>query len=173
MKCSKAYLVLYYLIARRLPSRTMPGGYQSMLFRRWLCKKIFRKCGDNVIIKRGAYFGNGASVEIGDRSQIGENAKIASDTVIGNHVMMGLEVLILSTVHRTDRLDIPMILQGYEPARPVIIEDEAWIGGRVILLPGVKIGRGAIVAAGSVVSRDVPAFGVVGGVPARLIKMRK
>ena len=101
----------------------MPGGYQSMLFRRRLCKRIFRKCGYNVIIKRGAYFGNGVAVEIGDRSQIGENAKIASDTVIGNDVMMGLEVLILSTVHRSDLQDIPPLHQGCLPNRPVRLGD--------------------------------------------------
>ncbi len=150
----------------------MPGGYQSMRFRRWLCQKIFRSCGNNVIIKRGAYFGNGAALEIGDRSQIGENAKIASDTVIGNDVMMGLEVLILSTLHRSDLPDIPPLHQGWLPNRPVRLGDGCWIGGRAILLPGVNIGQGAIVGAGAVVTKDVPPFGVVGGVPAKIIRMR-
>jgi maltose O-acetyltransferase len=140
--------------------------------RGWLAQRIFLRCGRNVRIKRGAYFGNGKNLAIGDNSQIGEDARIASDTVIGNNVMMGIEVLILSTVHASSRTDIPLIEQGYEPNRPVVIEDGAWIGGRVILLPGVRIGSGAIVGAGAVVTRDVAPMTVVGGVPARRLRAR-
>ena len=56
--------------------------------------------------------------------------------------------------------------------KPVIIGDDVWIGGRVIILPGVTIGNGAIVGAGAVVTRDVPEYAIVGGVPAKVIKMR-
>nr|WP_141412120.1 DapH/DapD/GlmU-related protein [Alistipes communis] len=54
-----------------------------------------------------------------------------------------------------------------------MIGDDVWIGTRVIILPGVKIGSGAVIAAGAVVSRNVPDFAIVGGIPARVIKMRK
>ncbi|MDB4318018.1 acyltransferase [bacterium] len=150
----------------------MPGERYGDAVRAWLAVRIFKSCGKNVRVKQGAYFGNGAQLEIGDGSQIGENARIAADTIIGEKVIMGLEVLILSTVHSSSQSDIPLIKQGYEANRPVVIEDEAWIGGRVILLPGVKIGQGAIVAAGAVVNRDVLPMTVVGGVPAKLIKKR-
>ena len=165
-------LMLYYFCAIYLPSTSMPGGKLGDLVRGWLARRIFRRCGRNVRIKRGAYFGNGSNLVIGDNSQIGENARVASDTVIGDNVMMGLEVLILSTVHASSRTDIPLIAQGCEPNRPVVIEEGAWIGGRAILLPGVRIGHDSIVGAGAVVKRDVPPMAIVGGVPARFIKSR-
>ncbi len=169
----KIYLLTYYLFAKHLPSSSMPGGRFGDPIRGYLGKRIFNQCGSNVRIKRGAYFGNGSKLVIGDNSQIGENARIAADTVIGANVMMGLEVLILSTVHSQDRTDIPLIKQGYQPARPVTVEDGAWIGGRAILLPGVRIGRGSIVAAGAVVTKNVSEMVIVAGVPATIIKRRQ
>lgn len=166
------YLALYYWFARNLPSTTMPLGSQGNAVRGWLVKRIVRSCGSNVLVKRGAYFGSGSRCEIGDNSQIGEDARIEHDTIIGKDVMMGIQVLILSTVHATSRVDVPLIRQGYEPRQPVKIGDGAWLGARCILLPGVRVGHGAIVAAGAVVSRDVPAWSVVGGVPARVIRTR-
>ena len=66
-----------------------------------------------------------------------------------------------------------MCKQGSTEERPVVIGNDVWIGGRVIILPGVKIGDGAIVGAGSVVTRDVSEYDIVAGNPARVIKNRK
>lgn len=124
------------------------------------------------MVKRGAYFGNGSEIRIGDRSQLGEGARIANDTVLGSDVMMGIEVLVLSTVHHVpDRPGIALGA-GYDATRPVMLNDECWIGARAIILPGVVIGRGAIVGAGAIVTKDVPDWTVVGGSPARIIRMR-
>ncbi len=86
--------------------------------------------------------------------------------------MMGPEVIVLTQHHKFDRLDIPMRQQGHKPYEPVIIGDDVWIGIRAIILPGVKIGKGAIIGAGAVVTKDVPEYAIVGGVPARVIKLR-
>lgn len=86
--------------------------------------------------------------------------------------MMGPNCTLRATKHGFDRTDIPMVEQsGGEPCAP-IIEDDVWIGANAIVLPGVRIGRGSIVAAGSVVTRDVGQFTIVGGNPARLIRHR-
>lgn len=85
---------------------------------------------------------------------------------------MGPDVVILTHTHNIDRVDIPMGKQGSRVAR-VIIGDDVWIGMRSIIMPGVKIGNGAVIGAGAVVTKDVPDYAIVGGVPAKIIKYRK
>jgi maltose O-acetyltransferase len=86
--------------------------------------------------------------------------------------MMGEDVILITSTHGHDNLNIPMILQESHNF-PIKIEDDVWIGDRVIILPGVTIGTGSIIGAGAVVTNDVDAFSVVGGVPARVIRSRK
>ena len=86
--------------------------------------------------------------------------------------MMGPDVIIYTRGHETKSLTVPMGRQGETIARRVSIDDDVWIGARVVILPGVHVATGAIVAAGAVVAKDVPAYSVVGGVPASVIKMR-
>jgi acetyltransferase-like isoleucine patch superfamily enzyme len=111
-------------------------------------------------------------VTIGDNSGLGINS-IVGKVKIGNDVMMGRDVIIMSSSHKFDDCKVPMGLQGNEPEKEVIIYDDVWIGHRVIILPGVKIGKGSIIGAGAVVTTDVPSYAVVGGVPAKLIEYRK
>jgi acetyltransferase-like isoleucine patch superfamily enzyme len=91
---------------------------------------------------------------------------------IGNNVIIGPYCVIHSGNHRFDRLDIPIRLQGYEKSQ-VIIEDDCWLGANVIVLSGVTIGKGSVIGAGSVVTKDIPRFSVVAGNPARVIKNRE
>lgn len=122
-------------------------------------------------IEKGAVFSS--TVKIGSNSGLGKNCIVGRNTVIGENVMMGPDCIIYSRNHRFDRTDIPMIEQGFFDVEPVTIGNDVWIGGRVTILPGVKIGNGAIIGAGAVVSRDVPDFAIVGGVPAKVLKYRK
>ncbi len=165
-------LLVYYLIARHLPSTSMPLGKASNKLRIFLCRFIFSYCGEGAFVKRGAYFGTGSKLKLGNNSQLGEGSRVGHDTIIGGNVMMGLEVLILSTIHYHESIDKPLIEQGYKERKPVIIADNVWIGARAILLPGVIIKEGAIIGAGAVVTKSVPSFSITGGVPAHLIKMR-
>jgi len=103
---------------------------------------------------------------IGADSIIGSGAEVT----IGNDVLMGPQVLIYPLNHRI-ALGIPMRLQPFD-CKPVVIGNDVWIGARCIILPGVTIGDGAVVAAGAVVTKDVPRNAVVGGVPASVRKMR-
>ena len=123
-------------------------------------------------VERGCYFGSGHMIEIGHNSGIGVDCRVPANLRIGNDVMMGPEVLVIGRNHKFEEVGTPMRLQGYREAQPVIIEDDVWLGARVILLPGVRIGRGAIVGAGSVVAKDVPPFAICAGNPARIIRFR-
>lgn len=98
---------------------------------------------------------------------IGVNEKI----IIGEHVMIADAVSIRDTDHNYENVEEPMKMQG-SSSRKVVIEDDVWIGHGATVLKGVTIGKGAIIAAGAVVSKDVAPYSIVGGVPARLIRMR-
>lgn len=166
-------LAIYYLLAWHLPTQPMPGWRFAYWLRRALVRQIFDHCGSDVVIKRRAYFGSGANIRLGDRSQLGHGSRIDHDVEIGNDVMMGPDVVIMSISHETEHPGVPMIRQGAVQRRAVRIGNDVWIGTRAIILPGVQVGDGAIIGAGSVVTRDVPVLAVVGGVPARVIKYRQ
>ncbi len=87
--------------------------------------------------------------------------------------MMGPDVVIFTMNHRADRTDIHMGAQGMTEKRKVIIGNDVWIGQRVMIMPGVTIGDGCIIAAGAVVTKDIPPYSIAGGVPARVLKSRK
>jgi maltose O-acetyltransferase len=124
------------------------------------------------IMTDGAYFGSGRLIEIGDNSGIGVDCRVPHNIRIGNDVMMGPDVLIFRRNHSFDDVDIPMRLQGYKDTLPVVIEDDVWLGARVIILPGIRIGKGAIIGAGAVVTKDVPPYAVCAGNPATVKRFR-
>ena len=123
------------------------------------------------VILRQAY-----NIEIGEGCLINHNnvlqaGKVDGKIKIGNYVHTGANVMIIAFNHAFDTREIPTIQQDYYDA-DVIIEDDVWIGGGSIILPGVRIGKGAIIAAGAVVNNDVPAYTIVGGIPAKTLKER-
>lgn len=150
----------------------MPGWRLGYTLRRFLVKHIFKHCGRDVIIKNNAYFGSGSGVEVGDRSQIGHNSSIDHQVIIGNDVVMGPDVVIMTIGHAYDNPSIPINQQGALPRQPVYIGNDVWIGTRVVILPGVRIGDGAVIGACAVVTKSVPAFAVVAGIPAKVVKWR-
>ena len=165
-------LSIYYGFAQFLPTQPIPGYQFAYWLRRFLVRYIFKSCGKGIVIKTRAYFGTGFNVVIGDRSQLGVNCRIENDLVMGHDVVMGPDVIIMSSRHAFERLDVPVNQQGNLPRRPVIIGNDVWIGTRVIILPGVKIGDQAVIGAGAVVTKDVPPRAVVAGNPARIIRYR-
>ncbi len=116
----------------------------------------------------------GESLEIGENVGIAANAFIAvrGKTKIGKNTIFGPGVSIHSENHNFEDLDKPMRLQG-ATRKGVTIGEDCWIGSKAIILDGVTVGNHVIVAAGAVVNRDVPDYAIVGGVPAKIIKMRK
>ncbi|QSO51177.1 acyltransferase [Alicyclobacillus curvatus] len=133
----------------------------------------FKRKGKYVWIGLDGQIGNPENIEIGEYVYIGPGYYIwaRGGLVIGNNVSFGPRVTIHTTNHRYDGAEeIPY--DSYSVARPVVIEDNVWIGGHSIILPGVTVHEGAVVAAGSVVTKDVPYCAVVGGNPAKVIKYR-
>lgn len=167
-------LGLYYGFARHLPASFGLFGKPSKWIRYQLAKRIFKKCGKGVNIERGASFGSGRDIEIGNNSGIGRNCSIPSNTIIGKDVMMGPNCFIIRYNHAYDRTDIPMRKQGYQSHGNVqtVIEDDVWIGMNVLMTPGRHISKGSIIAGGTLLCKDFPAYSVIGGNPSRIIKSR-
>ena len=166
---TKILYVLYIILASHLPeSRRFPLAKK---LRGFFSKRIIAYQGKNVNIEKNASFT--PALSIGDDSGIGIRCEINGPVTIGKKVMMGPEVVIYTSGHRHDRCDIPMSAQGDDETKPVVIGDDVWIGRRVIIMPGVKIGTGCIIGAGAVVTKDIPDYSVAGGVPAKVIKSRK
>lgn len=163
------FLCLYYGFARYLPSRHL-GGKE---LRRWCCKHIFKHCGKNVNVERGAKFGTGVGISLGDNSGLGIRCDVPNNLTVGSNVMMGPSCTILDRNHVFDHTDIPMIQQGGTERKPTIIGDDVWIGCQVLIMPGRTIKTGSIVAGGCVLSKDFPEYSIVGGNPSKLIRARK
>ncbi|MDF1617246.1 DapH/DapD/GlmU-related protein [Petrocella sp. FN5] len=166
------YLMLYYLIGKRMPSSDGILTFGSKRIRAFLVKRIFDVVGQDVNIEKNVFFGKGRGISIGDRSGVGINARIQGPLSIGKYVMMGPDVIIYTRNHNIQNISIPMMDSGETPPKPVVIEDDVWIGARAIILPGIRIGQGAVIGAGAVVTKDVANYDIVGGVPAKIIGNR-
>jgi maltose O-acetyltransferase len=164
----------YYGIAQHLPAsyRFQPLGKFSKMCRAMACKRLFRICGEHVNVEKGANFYTGWEIEVGDYSSLGIDCMIPYNLKVGRDVMMGPDVIIVGENHRFADRDRPMRVQGYEEYPPVRIEDDVWIGARAIILPGLTIGKGSIIGAGAVITKDVPPYAICGGNPARVIRFR-
>jgi acetyltransferase-like isoleucine patch superfamily enzyme len=140
-------------------------------------KGLFASCGKKVIIAKGSEFSY-HNIYISDKVYIGPNALFMctlAKIYIGNNVMFGPNVTIITGGHRMDVIGKYMIdVKDKRPEddRDIIIKDDVWVGANSTILRGVTIGEGSVIAAGSVVTKDVHPYSVVGGCPAKLLKMR-
>lgn len=160
--------ILYSATAKLLPQSTYcaPAKYLRAFFAHRICANA----GKRLNIERGATFGS--KVSIGDNSGIGVNCELHGEVNIGNNVLMAPECIFYTVNHEFSKVDVPIGTQGDSNMEPINVGNDVWFGRRVMVMPGVSIGDHSIVAAGSVVTRDVPPYSIVGGAPARVIKKR-
>lgn len=170
------FLVLYYSFARHIP--TFPlflqkydwGGY----LRKVCAKHIFKSCGKKIYVGHKAYFGSGKNIELGDYSAIGINCHVPNDIKIGKYVMMGPDCYFLNSngSHVYNDIHTPMMFQGKKHDPQIVVGDDVWFGRQCLVLSGKRLGSHSIIAAGSVVCKDVEDYSIVGGNPIKLIKKR-
>src|SRR6185437_10164838 len=144
------------------------GHFPSHHVRRLFYRMAGMKIGRGSTLHTGARFYNPSNIRIGKDTIIGEGAVLdgRASLIIGDHVDFATEVMIYNCQHNITSEDF-----GAEGG-PVVIEDYVFLGPRVIVLPGITIGKGAVVAAGAVVTKNVEPFTIVGGVPAKVIGER-
>lgn len=140
----------------------------NITFRRLRYKFKGATVGKLVAFGRIDLHGSAKRLTVGERSFIGSNVNLAlhEQIVIGNRVVINNNVQLLTGSHDTQDSAWQMI------AMPIVIKDYAWVAYNAIILPGVTIGKGAVVGAGAVVSRDVPDYAVVVGSPAKIMGQR-
>lgn len=167
------FYFLYYAFAYHLPhgERWKVIGKISHNIRTMICRKLFKKTSERFGIGKGVDFElTGHKITMGFGANIGNRTVIMSggEVIFGNHIIMGPEVMIIPQNHRTDEKNY-----ANKVFKNITIGNNVWIGARAILLNGVNIGDGAVVAAGAVVTKDVPPYTIVGGNPAKIIKKRQ
>ena len=137
--------------------------------RQGILRKLLGSIGQESTIQPPFYCSYGRNTHLGDHVYLNFSCVILdnNEVRIGDRVMIGPFVQIYTAAHP---LEAEPRNEGWEVAKPIVIEDNVWVGGGAILLPGVRIGRNAVVGAGAVVSRSVPADTVVAGNPARPIR---
>jgi acetyltransferase-like isoleucine patch superfamily enzyme len=164
------YFIGDYLI---LPIKWCPGvvgiGMRYLLY-----PLLFKKIGKVVTILEGVHLINPGMIEIGDRSGIGYQCffEATGSIKIGSWVRIGPHVSFFTTNHRFGERATLIKHQGYDVGT-IEIGDDAWVGASVTILPNVKIGKGAVIGAGSVVTRDVPEYAIAVGNPAKVVKYRE
>jgi len=174
---------------------SIPGKTGSALRRLWFARRfkskpnlrIGRSCQfvaassmcfeGTALISDSCYFNaDGGSIHIGNQTAfnlgVHINASGGGRIMMGSHCLIGPGVVMRTANHSFPKWDVNIQEQGHDPA-DIIIEDNCWIGANVVILGGVRIGTGAVIGAGAVVTKNIPSMTVAVGVPAKVIKYRK
>ena len=137
---------------------------------------LFRLFNKSPKIHLTSYFVNPEYVnknfKSGPYCHFGEGCYIGQNVSVGKYVMCGPEVVIAMGEHNFKSVGVPIIFSGQPQIKNTIIGDDVWIGYRALIRQGIKVGNGAIIAMGATVTKDVPAYAIVGGIPAKVLGYR-
>lgn len=169
----KIKLIIYYLVIAKLPHSRLSSMLNKL--RVWYCARILKILfyDQNSKFEYSIYISDGKKIKIGKCCRINENVFLQGSIEIGDYALIAPNVAIYSSTHIYDDILEPMVLRGLTVNKTVCIEDDVWIGRNSIILPGLRIRNGCIIGANSVVTKDTVPYGVYGGVPAKLIRIRK
>jgi maltose O-acetyltransferase len=171
-KISLLRRVLYFVFiafVRHTPEDYRPYALFWPALRSWLVSRFADSCGERPRVKSGCDVS--PYLRIGDRTELGTRCLIQGGAVLGSDIIMGPDVKIYTRNHQFDDTAVPIREQGKRFAA-TRIGDDVWIGANAIILSGVTVGDHSVIAAGAVVTADVPPWSIVGGNPARLIRSR-
>lgn len=168
----KLSYLIYSIFISSLPGSNSNGiacKLRLLFIKRWV-----HSIGDGCVVMKGVEISIPENLSIGHSTGLGINALIScgGKVSLGSRVLMGPDVKIFSTDHIWCSFDNTYFGKGLLSS-PVVIEDDVWIGSGSIILKGVTIGKGATIAAGSVVTKNVLPYSIVGGVPAKFIKLKE
>ncbi len=158
---------LSYLL-RSLPNFLWPVKWLIM-------KRSLKRVGTNFKFGYNSQFYDHRLIEIGNNVFMGLDTMITTNVslVIGNNVMFGPRVTIIGGDHNFKEVGLPMrYVKSGGNNQPIVIEDDVWVGANVTILKGVHIGEGAIIGAGSIVTKSVTPYSITAGNPCKTIKMR-
>lgn len=153
--------------------RSLPG-VEGLFLRSLLYRAIFKSAGKDLLIYPSVYIIFGAKIAVGERVAVNVGTYIdgRGGVTIGDHVMIGPHCAIASVEHSFARTDVPMYTQPVKYGE-IRIGNDVWLGAHVVVKCGVTIGDGSVIAAGAVVTSDVPPGCIFGGVPGRVIRARR
>lgn len=163
----------YYTMFWRMFDRTPAAMLQefAMEVRRILAKRIFKRVGEGVIFHHNVLFSRGENIELGDGVLVNRYAMLddRASLIVGDYTMLAAGITIETHTHPFDDFSKPIAYSG-RSGRPVVVGRNSVVGYNAVVMAGVTLGERCIVAANSVVTKDVPDYTVVGGVPAKPIK---
>jgi len=153
--------------------RSLPG-FTALVVRGWFYRRMFKKLGASALFYPGVRISHSYGIRAGDFLAINSGAILdgRGGLTLGDHVMIGPYAVIVTSDHDHQQTESPM-MQLDHVMRPVTIGSDVWIGAQAVISAGVSIGNGAVVAAGAVVTSDVADWAMVGGVPAKVMRLRK
>lgn len=169
----RSFLVVLYETVMGL-SLMLPRFSLFNAFKSSILRLAGAKIGKGVIIYPGVWIMPGRGLTVGDHVDLSKDVLITTSggVTIGDRVLVGYRTQILSANHSVPPAGFPIPISG-DIFAPVKIERDSWIGANCIVLPGVRIGVGAVVGAGSVVTKNIPDNAIAVGVPARVIRYRE